>query len=146
MAHCNACGASIPAAPQIPGEVFSERAACALAYALWALSGVLFLVIEPYNRSRMVRFHAFQSIYLSLAIFAGWFAALLTVLILRLIPIAGPLVAPAIIYAFGLAVLGVWIGMILRTLQGVEQRLPLIGTWAAKTAQSAAARPSSGSL
>ena len=133
IAYCSACGTAVPL--RTPGAAeLPERAACALAYALWALTGVLFLVVEPYSSSARVRFHAFQSIFLSLAIFAAWFVVLLTVFVFRLIPVVGAPVALAVVYAFGLAILGVWILMIVRTYQGPEPRLPLIGAWAEKTA------------
>ena len=38
--------------------------AAALSYALGAITGVLFLVLEPYKNNRFVRFHAIQSIQL----------------------------------------------------------------------------------
>ena len=34
------------------------------------LTGVLFLVLDPYNKNRTVRFHAFQSIFLNVGIIA----------------------------------------------------------------------------
>jgi uncharacterized membrane protein len=47
-----------------------------LSYPLFFITGLLFLVLTPYNRDRFVRFHAFQSIfmfvaYLALAIALG---------------------------------------------------------------------------
>ncbi len=38
-----------------------------LSYILGFLSGIFFLVAEPYKRDQFVRFHAFQSIFLSVA-------------------------------------------------------------------------------
>src|SRR5580698_9298426 len=46
------------APPQAPG--LEENMACALCYMLGLLTGVLFLVLEPYNKNRLIRFHAFQ--------------------------------------------------------------------------------------
>ncbi len=49
----------------------------ALAYPLGAITGLLFLAIEPYKYDPFVRFHAFQSIFLSLSyavFFMGWIA------------------------------------------------------------------------
>ena len=135
IAFCGACGTPAPILTPTADHL-PERAACALAYGLWALSGVLFLAIEPYNRSRNVRFHSFQSIFLSLAIFGAWFVVLFSVFIFRLIPAVGPPVALAAIYAFGLAILGMWILMIFRTFQGLDTRLPVIGSWAEKAALS----------
>jgi len=46
-----------------------------LAYPLGAITGVIFLKVEPYKFDPFVRFHAFQSIFLSLSygvFFMGW--------------------------------------------------------------------------
>ena len=47
----------------------TNNVAGALAYLFAPLGGVLFLVLEPYNKDRFVRFHAFQSIFFGLAAF-----------------------------------------------------------------------------
>src|ERR1700676_1184930 len=60
------------AAPQAAG--LEENMACALCYLLGLLTGILFLVLEPYNKNRLIRFHAFQSIFLhlgSIVVFIG---------------------------------------------------------------------------
>jgi uncharacterized membrane protein len=54
--------------PAVAGAAMSANVAGALAYLLGALTGILFLVLEPYRNDRLVRFHAFQSILL----FAVW--------------------------------------------------------------------------
>ncbi|MGH9592598.1 MAG: DUF4870 domain-containing protein [Bryobacteraceae bacterium] len=36
------------------------------------LTGVLFLVLEPYNRNKNIRFHAFQSIFAWLGVVVIW--------------------------------------------------------------------------
>jgi uncharacterized membrane protein len=76
---CPACGAPV----HIPtttasGTILEEHVVSALCYLVWPLTGVLFLVVEPYNRYKGVRFHAFQSIFVFFALFAGFGA--LTVL------------------------------------------------------------------
>lgn len=39
----------------------------ALAYLLWAITGIVFLFVEPFNQDEYVRFHARQSIVFSVA-------------------------------------------------------------------------------
>ena len=62
----------------VPGsqsEGMSPNLAGALAYPLGAITGILFLKIEPYKFDPFVRFHAWQSIFLSLSygvFFMGW--------------------------------------------------------------------------
>jgi uncharacterized membrane protein len=93
---CNKCGAAIaptqppqaapPSAPPPPlqapsyqplpvsqppaqaaGAGLQPNAAGLLCYALGLITGIIFLVLEPYNKDRFVRFHAFQSIFFSVA-------------------------------------------------------------------------------
>src|SRR5438128_1115384 len=80
---CAACGTSMNAQggyaappagapPPPPGAAASglqDNVAAALCYSLWFITGILFLVLEPYNRNRTIRFHAFQSIFLSGVLF-----------------------------------------------------------------------------
>src|SRR5437867_4021886 len=80
---CPACGKPVGAAPgAAPGAVpvggppaatsagLQENMANTLCYLLGLITGVLFLVLEPYNRNRNVRFHAFQSIFLHVGVIA----------------------------------------------------------------------------
>jgi len=43
----------------------SSNVAGLLTYILGFITGIIFLVIEPYKNDKFVRFHAFQSIFLS---------------------------------------------------------------------------------
>ena len=47
---------------QAPG--LTDNMAAALCYVLGLLTGIVFLVVAPYNQNRLIRFHAFQSIFL----------------------------------------------------------------------------------
>jgi uncharacterized membrane protein len=92
---CTACGATQGAVPPgpIPGSTpgpipgaypgpippaalpaggLTPNVAGALAYLLGFITGIVFLVIEPFRTDRFVRFHAFQSIFLNLAWIAFW--------------------------------------------------------------------------
>src|SRR5271166_3612806 len=54
-----------PAQPVVQSAGMEENVASTLCYFLGWLTGVLFLVLDPYNKNRTVRFHAFQSIFLN---------------------------------------------------------------------------------
>lgn len=54
--------------PTASGELRPNLAGL-LCYPLSFITGILFLVLTPYNRDRFVRFHAFQSIFFFAAIF-----------------------------------------------------------------------------
>src|SRR5271154_4085711 len=66
----------IPAAMPQPlpaaGAGLTPNVAGALAYLVGAITGILFLVIDPFKTDRFVRFHAFQSIFFNLAWIAFW--------------------------------------------------------------------------
>lgn len=64
---------TMPAQPMAAtGTGLTPNAAGALAYLAGAITGILFLVIEPFKADRFVRFHAFQSIFFNLAWIAFW--------------------------------------------------------------------------
>lgn len=81
--HCAKCGTSaddpIPENPKygfgFEGAALKEHQAAALCYLAWFASGMLFLFLQPYNRSKIVRFHAQQAIVLT----AAWMVIMLTV-------------------------------------------------------------------
>jgi len=45
-----------------------QNVAGLLCYLAWWVTGIIFLVLEPYKRDPFVRFHAFQSIFLNVAL------------------------------------------------------------------------------
>src|ERR1700686_3915885 len=53
-----------------PGAGMTDNVASALSYVL--IAAILFLVIAPYNQNKTVRFHAFQSIFMHVAMLAVW--------------------------------------------------------------------------
>jgi uncharacterized membrane protein len=87
---CPACGAvqgvaapgPMPGAAPPPAPMYAPQPAAApgltpnvagaLAYLVGAITGILFLVIDPFKADRFVRFHAFQSIFFNLAWIAFW--------------------------------------------------------------------------
>lgn len=59
-----------PPSAAAPG--MEDNVAATLCYVLGLVTGILFLVLEPYNKNRSVRFHAFQSIFLHIALLVIW--------------------------------------------------------------------------
>jgi uncharacterized membrane protein len=123
---CSACGrAAEPAVSPSPGgsAALTDDQAAALTYLFLAFSGALFLMWAPYNQSRKVRFHAFQSIFLTVA----WL--LLVFLIGLLFPVRLGLIIGR------LAQLGALIGWLLlmwETYNGRQISVPIIGPLAEK--------------
>jgi zinc-ribbon domain len=71
---CPACGRSgtpsAGSAPAVAGGL-TDNVAGMLAY-FTIVPAIVFLVMEPYNRSRFIRFHAFQCIFFAVAWTALW--------------------------------------------------------------------------
>lgn len=110
-----------PVPPQAAQSGLSDNAAGALAY-VTIIPAIIFLLVEPYNRSSFVRFHAWQSIFLGIAAFA--------IGIINIIPILGQ-----IIFLIGMLILFVaWIVALLKALKGERYQLPIIGKFAAQQA------------
>jgi uncharacterized membrane protein len=96
------------------------------------IPAIIFLVMEPYNKNRFVRFHAFQSIFFGVA----WCALWIALSIIGMLPVLGwatLLVWPLL----GLGGLILWIILLLKANQGQMFKLPVIGDLAEKQANAA---------
>ena len=106
----------------------TDNVACALCYLLGLVTGILFLVIEPYNKKRNVRFHAFQSIFLNVAWIAIWIVlTILSFVTHGIMFLLSPLLA--------LGFFGLWLYMMWSAYQNKKVVLPVIGPIAEKQAQ-----------
>lgn len=140
MAFCTGCGNEVPAgAAACPGcgksttavaapssasaGGLTDNVAAALAYLF--VPAIIFLVIEPYNKNRFVRFHSFQSLFYTVACIVVHF-------VLALIPLINLIAVP--LFALGTFVL--WIVLVLKAFQGQKFKLPVIGDMAEQQAGS----------
>jgi len=107
----------------------SDNIAAALCYALLVITGIVFLLLEPYNRNRTIRFHAFQAIFLGVA----WFAVsyVLGSLVFGIIHLAFLFVLTPLL---SLAFFVLWLYMIITAYQGKKVVLPVIGPLAQQQA------------
>ena len=115
---------STPAASK-PGQL-KDNLVAALAYVTF-IPATVFVLIEPFKRNRFVRFHSFQSIFLTAATILIAIAMRILYAVLAFIPVLGYLMAWL---AVTVAVLGwviLWLVLIVKALQGETFRLPLIG-------------------
>ncbi len=126
---CPACAAKAPAAPVASsGGGLTDNVAGMLAY-ITIIPAIIFLVMEPYNKSRFVRFHSFQCIFFSVA----WIVLWIVLSIIGMIPVLGwatLLLWPLI----GLGGLIVWVILLIKANQGQMFKLPVIGDLAEKQA------------
>lgn len=107
--------------------------AAALSYFLGLLSGAVFFAIE--NDSRFVKFHAFQSMLLSVAAIVVWIVYMVVMTVLTRIPFLGFLVAILGLLGWAalmLGFLGLWLYCMFRAFQGERFKLPYLGEVAEK--------------
>jgi uncharacterized membrane protein len=128
-AFCPGCGLrmiAVPAAVNPPSGRFRDNLAAALAYVSF-VPAVILLRLHSYNRNRLVRFHALQSIFFAIA--AVLFAIVVRILfaLLSLIPRFGYLFAWLAVFVAVLAGLMVWLVLLIKALQGERFKLPVIG-------------------
>ena len=133
---CAKCGAkvggAVPASsPAVQAaSVMADNVASALCYVLGLVSGIIFLVIPPYNRNPAIRFHAFQSIFLSV----GWIA--LRIVLSIVLTMVGLWSSMFFLYPLlSLAGLILWIYLIIQAYQGKTVVLPVIGPIAQQQAR-----------
>jgi uncharacterized membrane protein len=125
-------GAAVPPPGATPGAAaagMTDNAASALCYVLGLITGILFLVLAPYNQNKTIRFHAFQSIFMSVACIV--FSMVFNMIIFSGLHMFSLLfLSPLISLAFFV----LWIYMIITAYQGKTVVLPVIGPIAQKQA------------
>jgi uncharacterized membrane protein len=114
---------SAPPPPAAVSAGLADNVAGALAY-ITIIPAILFLILEPYNRRPFVRFHSMQCIGLAICSLA--FSAVMVV------PVLGWIVG----IVGHLSVLVFWIISIIKAYQGVKYKVPVIGDFVEKTANS----------
>jgi uncharacterized membrane protein len=121
-----------PAATPLEAPGLTDNVAAALCYLAGFITGIIFLVLSPYNKNRLVRFHAFQSIFANLAVIVleialGIFFLLLHVMHLGLlVGILGPII--------WLAFLVGWLYLMYAAYNNKKIVLPVVGPLAEKQA------------
>lgn len=145
---CQACGTAVAGAaagsaiplsappPPMANAGMTNNVAGLLCYILGIITGIIFLVLEPYKSNRFVRFHAFQSIFYWLVCFA--FLMIWGQIIVGMVLSGGGLAGFGmfgLLYALvRLAMFGGWIFLMIKAYNNEEFRLPIIGDLAAKQA------------
>ncbi|SRR5271157_3709655 len=148
MAFCPTCGTQIADGancPKCAGAAAQSASATAVAPAAAGLTdnvagalayftfipAIVFLVLEPYNKNRFIRFHAFQCLF----VWAALFAVGIALGIISLIPFLGLITIPLhFLLWVGTFILGII--LVLKAYQGQMFKLPVIGDMAEKQAGS----------
>lgn len=133
--HCTGCGKPAQSAgggaagapTQSGAGGLTDNVAGLLAY-VTIIPAIIFLVIEPYNRNRFIRFHAFQSIF--------FFVAVIIVSVvmpfIAVIPFFGVLLWALVC----LAELILWLLLLFKAYSGEMWKLPVVGDIAEKQANA----------
>lgn len=101
MSFCQSCGAAFAngstfcpncankaqamTAPPAASAGLQPNTAGALAYLCGLITGIIFLVIDPFKTDRFVRFHAFQSIFFNVAWTALWIVWMIVGMVLGVV-------------------------------------------------------------
>ena len=139
---CGSCGASVaagdapapasaPAAGGATSSGLTSNVAGALAY-FTVIPAIIFLVAEPYNKDKFIRFHAFQCLFLA----AASFVLFLGLGLFSIIPVIGWIVGLLLIPLLVLGMFAVVIFTMYKAYNNERFQLPVIG----KLADQQAAR------
>ena len=107
----------------------------ALTYLAGFITGIIFLVLDPYKSNSFVRFHAFQSIFFNVAWVAFWIIwMILSAVLTPLTAGIFGLIALPLMLIFTLAGFGIWIFLMVQAYQQKLFKLPIVGKFAAEQA------------
>jgi len=110
----------------------SNNVAGLLCYIFGWITGLIFLLIEPYKNDKFVRFHAFQSIFFNVALIGVYILLAILGVILGFIHL-GLLLIPLWLIVW-VGILGTWIFLMVKAYGNQTFKLPIIGELAAKQA------------
>jgi uncharacterized membrane protein len=110
----------------------SANVAGALSYLLGFITGIVFLVLEKQNK--FVRFHAAQSIAVSVALVVLSIALSILSGVLAFIPILGWIVALLLSVVLGFGSFILWLVLMFKAFGGHEWEVPFAGQWARRIA------------
>jgi len=113
----------------------TENVAGALCYLAGLITGIIFLVVAPYNASRTVRFHAFQSIFFNIAWIGLWIVEMILSAALAAIPVLGWIISLLLWVALLLGGFIVWLLLMWKAYNGDRLVLPVIGPLAEQQAR-----------
>lgn len=126
--------ASAPAAA-VAAPGMSENVAGALCYLLGLVTGIIFLVLAPYNQNRTVRFHAFQSIFFHVGAIILWIGLMIVMGIFGFLTHGLSVFFSLFLYPLlGLALFIAWLYLMYAAYSNKTVVLPIVGPLAQKQA------------
>ena len=128
-------GAAPPPPVQPASSGMTDNVAGALCYLAGLITGELFLALAPYNQSKFVRFHAFQSIFFNVAWIGLWIAEMIVSMILAsILPFGMHLLFSLLALVISLGGFLVWLLLLYKAYSNEKFMLPIIGALADKQA------------
>jgi uncharacterized membrane protein len=115
--------------PSTAQSGLSENAAGGLAY-ITIIPAIIFLLVEPYNKSSYIRFHAWQCIFMAIA----WFVVDVVIGILARVMSVMGFLAFGLYPLVALGMLILWLMVLIKAFNGERLKLPVIGELAEKQA------------
>ncbi len=156
MAYCSNCGTLVEgqfcskcgtAAGAVSGATFTQpvsavntqpgisiNGASALCYLFGFVTGIIFLVLAPYSQDQRVRFHAFQSIFLNVAVIVVHVGVTILSLMFHAVSFSLGLLMSSLHLLVSLVFFLVWLFMMWKSYQGEKIVLPIIGSMAERQA------------
>ena len=133
---CSGCGQQIVGQPAVHGATrgIPDNIFGALAYVTF-IPAIVFLFVEPFNKSRFIRFHALQSLLLALALGVVGIALKIGFAVLGLVPVVGRLIMTLVLLIVTPGCFILWIVLVIKALQRQPFKLPVIGDWAERQAE-----------
>lgn len=127
--------AVIPTSVETGPKTMDTNVVGALTYLAGFVTGIIFLVLDPYKANSFVRFHAFQSIFFNVAWIAFWIVwMILSAVLTPLTAGIFGLIALPLMLIFIVAGFGIWIFLMYQAYQQKLYRLPIVGKFAAEQA------------
>ena len=144
-ATCPGCGKSVSTgggaaakmapAPASTSTSGNDNIIALLCYSPVAIVGIILgLAVEPYKNSKLVKFHAFQSLFTSIGLFVVFFRlGIIGGILGSIMPLLGLVMVPVwFVCWIGTIVLAIF--MMMKAYKGEMTKLPIVGEFAAKQA------------
>jgi len=134
VTFCGSCGAAVggaatpgaPAPAAAAGGGLAPNVAGALAY-VTIIPAIIFLVMDPYNKDKFIKFHSFQCLFFAAAMFVLYLVMIPVWFVLAFIPILGWILNALIWIVLVFGSLGLVIFLIYKAYNGQKFQLPVIG-------------------
>jgi uncharacterized membrane protein len=107
----------------------SDNAASGIAY-ITIVPAIVFLIVDPFKKSALVRFHSWQSIFF----FIAWGVVNILIGVVQNIVPSAVFLTLTVMQLVGLAIFVVWLVVFVGAFSGKRIKLPVIGDLAEKQA------------